>query len=239
MNRFFSILLLAALLTGYSVAVKAQIQGFKTEDSSERTHSDDAIIRASIKSRSQISTSGSDVYISDDWKIADIKMNGSDEVITGIPIRLDAQNNLLEIKHTGKIKTISSGNVKSIVIENENTTFITESLLNKNSPKGFYRLIYNLHSSLLCHYYTEIRQSSYNRAIDMGERGDAVIVMKDYYFLYHGEMIKLESKRKKLARQFGYNDKIYNFILSQKIDPKNEFDLVKLATYCDSMNGNS
>ena len=131
-------------------------------------------------------------------------MNGTDEVLTGILVKMDAHQNLLEIRHNGKVKTISSDNVKSIVIPNEKTTYITDALLDTGSPKGFYRLIYNRHSSLLCYYFSEIRKSNYNRAIDMGQREDAVVVMKEYYLLFNGKMIKLENRRKKLARQFGY-----------------------------------
>jgi hypothetical protein len=217
--------------------VDGQLRGFNIQDSSGIITPDSVIIRGNMKSAENSSKETGNGYVNSLWKTADIMMNSSNKVITGVQVRLDAQHNLLEIKYDGKIKTLSSGNVKSIVIASEQTTYITDALLNKEVPKGFYRLVYNHRSSLLCHYYSEIRQSSYNRAIDMGDRKSAVVLMKEYYFLYQGKMLKLEGNRKKLARQFTSNEKIYDYIIREKLHPKNEFDLVKLVTFCDSING--
>ena len=222
-----------------SMTVEAQLSGFKNQDTTERIAPQNAIIKANVKSSTKNDPRVGDGYVFKSWKAADIMMNGSDVVITNIPVKLDAHNNLLEILHEGKIKTLSSGNVKSIVIASEQTTYITDALLDSGSPKGFYRLIYNRSSTLLCRYYSEIRKSSYNRAIDMGDRTEGVMLEKEYYLLLGGKMIKLEANRKRLARQFDNNRKIYEYILSEKLHPKNEFDLVKLVTFCDSINGNT
>jgi len=238
-NNPFAIIALYLLFASFPITAIGQIRGFNPEDTSERTHSDDAVIKAPVRSKNASSNTVGNVFINDAWKNADIILNGSNEVITDIPVKIDAHKNQVEIQHDGLVKTLEADNIKSIVFDNEKTTFITNILLAKNSPDGFYRLIYNQHSSLLCYYYSEIRQSNYNRAMDIGERQDAVVVVSDYYLLVHGKLIKLESNRRKMARQFGYNDKIYNYILSEKIHPKNEFDLVKFVTFCDSLNDNS
>jgi len=238
-NNPLPVIALFFFFASFPITAIGQIRGFNPEDTSERTHSDNAVIKAPVRSKNASSNTVGNVYINNNWKTADIILNGSNELITGIPVRMNAHKNQLEIQHDGKVKTLESDNIKSILIENEKTTYITNSLLVKNSPEGFYRLIYNQHSSLLCYYYSEIRQSNYNRAMDIGERKDAVVIMNDYYLLFHGKLIKLESNRRKMARQFGYNDKIYNYILSEKIHPKNEFDLVKFATFCDSLNNNT
>ncbi len=231
---FLFLLFITALFTGLQAKMYGQIRGFYIEDSADRTTPENAIIKGNVKkSDSQASTGGS-VYINTNWKSADVMMNGSDEVIEGIPVKMNAHHNLLEIQHDGKIKTIATGNIKSIYFAGERTTFITESVLKNDCPKGFYRLIYNRHSSLLCYYHSEIREAAYNRAIDMGNRSDAVLIKNDYYALINGKLLKLETSRKKLARQFADNQKVSGYILTEKIRPKNEFDLLKLITYVDS-----
>ncbi len=232
-------LLIVSFLFILSYPVIAQIQGLGTGNTPNGKHAGETDIPANVRSDNYLSSTAGEVYVDDSWKRADVTLNENGQVITDIPVRLDVYSNLLEMKRDGKVMTLSSANVREITIDSEHTTYITEALLRKNAPKGFYRLIYNDQSSVLCHYYTEIRQSNYNRALDMGERKDAIVLMKDYYFLFNGKLIKLEDRRKSLARQFDKNDWIYDYILSEKINPKNEFDLVKLAHFCDGLNGSS
>ena len=222
-----------------SSSIHAQISGIHSENSTDKKHGSEAIIRANVRSANYTGKTQGEIYIDDTWKVAEVTLNESGGVIHHVPVRLDVHNNLLEIQNKGKVKTLSSSNFRSITLEKEHTTYISDAVMKKTAPRGFYRLIYNKNSSVLCHYYTEIRQSNYNRALDMGEREDAVVMMKDYYFLFKGELIKLEGRRKSLARQFDENDRIYDYILSEKINPKNEFDLVKLASFCDKLNGTS
>ncbi len=234
-RTLFSLVLSTLFILWLPLRADGQIKGYDTEYGSSKTTSDEAVIRATIKSSTITGNIAGSVYIRDTWKNADIIMNGSDVVITGIPVKIDAHHQILEIIHDGKIKMLPSSRVKSVVIGSERTTYITEVLLGTRNPKGFYRLIYNHHTSLLCHYHSKIRPSSYNLTLDMGQRDDAVEILKDYYLLYKGELIRLEGNRRKLARQFDSKDKIHDYILSQKIRPRNEFDLMKLAIFCDSL----
>lgn len=174
-------------------------------------------------------------FINNDWKIADIITFDNKSTIANIPVRLDAKANLIEINHENMVKVLHSANTYSVAFKAGNEVFITNRTLGIDTPEGFFKIIYNEKTSLLCHYSTKIIESSYNQVLDAGIREDKLMLEQTYYILKDGKLVKLEKKRKKLIRQFMDRPEVVQYIKENHLIPREEADLLKLISYIDSI----
>ena len=124
--------------------------------------------------------------------------------------------------------------VMNIIIQGSDDVFITKDALGKGQPDGFFKVIYNEKSSLLCHYTTKIKKSNYNEAMAVGNKDDEIVVTTKYYAYIDKQLVELETTRKKLVKQFQDKPEIVNYIMENKINPKNENMLVQLIEFIDT-----
>ncbi len=69
----------------------------------------------------------------------------------------------------------------------------------------------------------------------MGERDDKIVITKTHYAFINRQLIELEKNKRKLTRQFNSNEEMDAFFRHNKINPKDEQDLIKFIKYYDSM----
>lgn len=174
-------------------------------------------------------------YLNEEWENADIVLSHDDLLVKDIPIKVDLMNNWIEVNLKGKIFLLYLDDTHSFYFKNSNDAFITGNSIVKDSPAGFYKVLYNEKSSLFCQYSTNIKKSTYIPAFDVGEKDDKIIIEKTYYAFINNQLIELEKNKKKLIRQFKSNNEIITFIKHNNINPKKEQDLIKFINYYDSI----
>ena len=174
-------------------------------------------------------------YLNEEWENADIVLSHDDLLVKDIPIRIDLSNNWIEVKLKEKVFLLYIDDTHSFYLKNSDDAFITGNSIAKNSPEGFYKVIYNEKSSLFCRYSTAIKKATYIPAFNVGEKDDKIVIEKIYYAFLNNQLIELEKNKKKLMLQFKSNNKINTFIKQNKTNPKNEQDLIKFIKYYDSI----
>ena len=173
-------------------------------------------------------------FVDADWQIGDIVVIENKSEIAGVPVRIDAKFNLIEINVDGVVKVLHSSNTYSLALRTSKEVFVSNKTLGIAEPEGFYKVVYNKKSSLLCHYSTKVVPGSYNAVLDAGIKEDKMLVEQTYYLFKDGKLTRLEKNRKKLIKQFNDQPNITEFIKEQRITPKYEEDLVKLIGFIDS-----
>lgn len=173
-------------------------------------------------------------YLNEKWQKADITLLHDDLLIKDIPVKINVRNNWLEVNLKGKVYLLDADDIYSLFLKGNNDAFITTNALDKNGPSGFFKVIYNDKSSLLCFYSTSIKQANYVPAFDAGEQDDKIIIEKTYYAFINGQLIELEKKRQKFTQQFNLNEEMDAFFRNNRINPKKEQDLIKFLKYYDS-----
>ncbi|MCB8994176.1 MAG: hypothetical protein H6538_01055 [Bacteroidales bacterium] len=191
--------------------------------------------RVFVTDRPTVSNSMSGTpFINNDWQLADIVVSDDKGEIKAVPCRIDAKANLIEINQGGVVKVLHSMNTKSIAFKTTNEVFITNKTLGIPDPVGFYKVIYDSKSSLLCYYSTKTIEGAYNPVLDAGIKEDKLVVEKTYYIFRDGKLTRLENKRGKLVKQFSDQPEIAEYIKENRITPNEELDLMKLITFIDS-----
>jgi len=175
-------------------------------------------------------------YLNEEWQNADIVFLKDDLFVKDIQVKIDVRNNWLEVNLKGNVYVLDADDTYSLFFKENNITFITRNALNKNGPRGFFEVIYNEESSLFCYYSSSIKQANYIPALDAGEEDDKIIINKTYYAYINMQLIELEKKSRKFVKQFNLNEEMDAFFRHNRINPKNEQDLIKFLKYYDSIN---
>jgi len=172
-------------------------------------------------------------YIKSEWQLADVIVTENKGVILNMPVRIDAEYNLVEILDDNRVKVLHATNTYSIAIKGSNEVFVSNKTLGISEPEGFFKVIYNKKSSLLCHYSTKLIEGSYNAVLDAGIKEDKTVIDKRYYILKDGKITKLEKNRKRLIRQFNEKPDVIKYIKEERIVPREESDLIRLMAFID------
>jgi hypothetical protein len=175
-------------------------------------------------------------YLDEEWENADIILNDDHTLINNIPVKIDVRNNWLEIKYKEKIYLLDDLDIYSLQLKKSGDAFITKNALQIDDLSGFFKVLYNEKTTLLCHFSSTIQRSNYIPAFDAGEKNDKLILIKTYYIFFSGQLTELEKNSRKFVKQFNSNAEIISFLKRNHINPKNEKDLLKFIKYYDSIN---
>jgi len=172
--------------------------------------------------------------LNEDFIKSNIILKNDTVVYKDVPVRVNVYENALEVKYKGEIKYLPVHKIEKVEFQNQGFSYLTNNTINTDAPEGFYKILYKKQSVLLCHYGYKIKEANYNVQMDVGEKDDKIIVTKDYYVVLNNQLIKLENNRRKLIKQLGNSEAIEDFIKKQKINPKDEQDMIKFLDYYDS-----
>jgi hypothetical protein len=171
-----------------------------------------------------------------DFLNSNIKLINDTCIYKSFPARINIYENALEVNYKGEIKYLPVEKIENIEFPEDKNPYLTQNSLNAeiDAPVGFYKLLYDQESTLVCHYSYKIKEATYNVQFDVGQEYDEVVIEKDYYLIVNNKMIKLEKSRKKLLKQLGEGKEVRDFLKQYRINPKDEQDLVKLLEFYDS-----
>lgn len=145
----------------------------------------------------------------------------------------------IEILLDGEVKFGDYRYVDSLLIFQKLDTlnfFFTELLnIESSTINTFCQLIFTGNVSLVRSFNIKSKEPNYRASHDVGDK-EVLITQEDLYYL------KLEDAahyvalkgRKQLMRLFNHRPEIKNFIKKNRIRYDSEFDLIKLAQYCES-----
>lgn len=179
--------------------------------------------------------------LNDEFINSNIKLMNDTFIYKDFPARINIYENALEVNYKGEVKYLPVEKIEKIEFLGKNQPYLTQNSLSAeiDAPQGFYKLLYDEQSILLCHYSYKIKEATYNVQFDVGQEYDEIVIEQDYYLIVNNEMIKLEKSRKKLLKQLGEEKGVKDFLKRNKINPKDEQDMVKLLEYYDSAFNNA
>ena len=175
-------------------------------------------------------------YINKDWETADVVFIWDSLMVKDLLIRTDVATNVVEIRLGNEVKILNSDQMLNYTLTRNGETFISNVTLNVDEPDGIFKLLYNKKSAILCHYSTKIKEANYNIAMDIGNKNDQIVVVENYYAYINKKLFALAKTRKRMIEQFESNKQIATFIKKERINPKNEKDLIQFISYYDSVN---
>lgn len=175
-------------------------------------------------------------YWDEQWRKSNILLVIDSILIGDVETRIDVRRNELEVKYKGEIKAIPSYRVHFVEFIDNNDVFITENVL-KISKKGFYRVMVDDKNILLCGSEIEIVKANYNVALGVGNKYDTT-VKKDKFFVYsqNGKLIHIELSKSKIRKQFRDMPVLYDYLIKNKINPKDKNQLVQFVDFINQNN---
>ncbi len=174
-------------------------------------------------------------YLDTIWHASNLYLIKDSIIIKNIKTRLDLRNNTVEILHNNIVKILHSNEIRSIFYPNTNSIYLTESSL-KGCPSGFYKILINNNTALLCKYDSKLKRSNYNPTLDTGNRDDHLIKTKTYYISNGIKSIVLENLKSKFKKRFKENNDVRAYLENNKFNPRNENDLILLVNYINDNN---
>jgi hypothetical protein len=184
--------------------------------------------------RSPAKTQG-DYFYSEAWYTGNIYL-ASNEQIEAVTMRLNLKDNSIEIKLDNEIKILSGKQVKFLEWMNEDG--YKERLINaadyaleSGKVRGFFAVLIDGNFKLFRQTKAEVKQGSYNVALDVGTPDNVIIKTHSYLVCRGGQLMELPSGRKKIIRDFSshYDIDISTTVKQLDFHPKEESDLIRLV----------
>jgi hypothetical protein len=180
-------------------------------------------------------------YLKNVWQNAQI-ISIEGKVYNNVPLKYDVYSNLLAIKNSkGDSISTETTNIKEFTWIGTGMTFVKEPLLdNTTDLKNFGRLYQQIFkgnkTTLLKNYRKELLKADYQGGYNANRRYDELIDETDYYLKKDTQIEKIKLNEKNIVKFLADKEKeVKDFIKKQKLNLKNETDVVKLLQYYESL----
>lgn len=162
--------------------------------------------------------------------------------ISNISINYDCYNDHVMYSDQDKIYILNSQNIEYFTItgnEPETSFLFKQVFLPSEKKIVFLHIIYNKKSILFKRYLKEFIEADYTGPYNANRRYDEYTDKEKYYIkLPDKEILQIKSSGKSLKEIFGDQYAlIRDFIKKEKIDLKDENDLIQLVSYYDQLSG--
>jgi len=180
-------------------------------------------------------------YFKNVWQNAQItSMEG--KVYNNVPLKYDVYSNLLVIKNSkGDSISTETANVKEFTWIGTGLTFVREPLLDNTTDiknfGRFYQLLFRGEkTTLLKNHRKEILKADYQGGYNANRRYDELIDETDYYLKKGSQIEKIKLNEKNILKSTADKEKeLRDFIKKQKLNLKNETDVVKLLQHYETL----
>jgi hypothetical protein len=156
------------------------------------------------------------------------------------PSRYDLYNNEIEVKTTAGVRVLANGLVKSYrsYIKGDSVLFVNAENYSFDGTKliGFLKVLADGKVQLLEMYKLEIIKPTYNASLEVGDRNTHLKTDASLLYSKDGELFKVKGKKEVLALFAPQKEKMNAYISANKIDLKEEKDLVLAFDYFNSLN---
>jgi len=180
-------------------------------------------------------------YLKNVWQNAQI-ISIEGKVYNNVPLKYDVYSNLLAVKNSkGDSISTETTNTKEFTWIGTGMTFVKEPLLdNTTDLKNFGRLYQQIFkgnkTTLLKNYRKELLKADYQGGYNANRRYDELIDETDYYLKKDTQIEKIKLNEKNIVKFLADKEKeVKDFIKKQKLNLKNETDVVKLLQYYETL----
>lgn len=185
-------------------------------------------------------TTNGDVYLHSDWALANITLSDEKTQLTGYPVKLDLKTNNLEIRYDNQVKLLPARRIREFVLLRNNGVrekFVNASkyVLNESPIEGFLHVVDTGKWALLKKTDLKMIESSYNAALDVGQRDHRLVKDERSFFSRGNTLYEIDLSLKKFCKQFiGHESAISKFIKEEKLSLKKADDLHALLVFLNT-----
>ncbi|MFY0654947.1 MAG: hypothetical protein JXQ96_23150 [Cyclobacteriaceae bacterium] len=181
-------------------------------------------------------------FLSDSWLVGDVWMT-KDGVLEKMPLKYNILEEELLFQASKRIMMVKLHRVDSFSMLQPLYSSYTTFIVNKDWTIGdvpavgvFQRLTRLKGYVLLKKYEIIYKDANYNKALAVGEKDNKYVQKSSYYILNtkSGELEHLPARKNKFEDYF-QSKEISSFIKENRINFKEEQDLIKLVKYSNSL----
>lgn len=175
-------------------------------------------------------------YLNDNWLIGSIKLT-SGEDISDYPLKLDLENNYIEIKTDKGIKVLEGNRIKNFSwfdgISTREFININEVDSKEAHSDGFLQVLEAGDNwSLYKRYSTKLVEGNYIAALDAGNPDNKIVKNEDYLLYNQEQVFELPRSKKNFASLItGKEEEVLNYIKENHLNLKDEKDLIKIVKF--------
>ena len=168
-------------------------------------------------------------YLFDDWQQGDITLN-SGVSINEQWLNYDVEYDLLEVKLAEEVKIIPMYMLMEfyILLTKEKKFYkpCNNYYYDQNIPMvGMCEIIESDFYGLILRFDTDIKESTYIPALDMGKKEDELIVTNKLYLTMGNRAIEIPRKKQSFIQLYPDKTDLSDFLKVQKLNHKNRNDL--------------
>ncbi len=180
-------------------------------------------------------------YLKNVWQNAQIT-SVEGKVYNNVPLKYDVYSNLLAVKNS-KGDSISSETayMKEFTWIGTGMTFVKEPLLDnttdiKNFSRFYQQLFKGNKTTLLKNYRKELLKADYQGGYSANRRYDELIDEVDYFLKKGNQIEKIKLNEKNVLKfTFDKEKEVKEFLKKQKLNLKNEADVIKLLQFYETL----
>jgi hypothetical protein len=188
-----------------------------------------------------------DPYLDSAWQQGSIKLfqkigppGREGDSIANVPIRLDLQNNELEVRinASNEVRVVSGHQIRFFTIEgNERRIFMnTKQFRSEDNLAGFVELVKAGRLSLVEYIKLNIIKPSYNEALGTGNKDTKITKSNQYYAVKGNTLFHIGTSKKKLLEALADRaDDVEKFIKTNNISLKSREDMGKVFAYYNTL----
>lgn len=175
-------------------------------------------------------------YLYDDFSPGYILVDDS-ILINNIELRYNVFAEQMQMKYQNKVSSIAvPDRVNKVVLNNEIFNYLKFFLKDK-IQKGYFCKLTKGKLTLLKKYKCELIGSSYNKALDAGNKNSTFSIKKYYYILDSKKNIsEVKLRKKKILKLFSdKKDIVKKYADDNNLSFRKEKDLIKIINYYNSL----
>lgn len=175
-------------------------------------------------------------YLSDDWSKGRIELENGN-MIDSIDLRLNVYKSEMHFLNKNVEYTIGNPEAIKEVTWGDRKFIYSHYKDGKSISQGYFEVLVEGNIELLAFYYIVRLKASYNKALDVGEKSDHLILNKRYYIANNSSIIEVDKKGKSIFESLGdKGDILRKRIKEEDLSFKKKEDLVKIVTYMNEIN---
>ena len=155
------------------------------------------------------------------------------------PSRFDLLNDEFEVHTTDGIRVIKGSIVKgyATLVDGDSVFFMNarDYTLGGTPLSGFVKLLSDGERHLVQSTQLEIIKPNYNPAVEVGDKNTKIKKKATTYYAVNKQLFKTKSKKDILKTFESEQQKVSDFIESEKIDMKDENDLIRLFKFYNNL----
>lgn len=173
-------------------------------------------------------------YIDEKWNPGSLTLHKR-KAITLEKIRFDLQNNNLEIKQGDEVKVCTLGLIDKFEI-GEGEVYHNLLMVSKNLPAGVGKVLFQGQKiTLIEHIYLDVKESTYNVALDMGTRNHQSVLKRKYFLKNQEAVNEIKPRLKKNKSYFGNDyEKLAEFASKKNLHGNGIDNFISVLAYYDT-----